>query len=98
MKEAAQKRKKNIILRIAVIALGVYLLYSLIATQAKISEMKSNLDTRKQEYSEKLIQNEELQKTLDSYGTDEFIERQARSKLGYAYADEHFYIDVSGTD
>ena len=93
MKEAAQKRKKNIILRIAVIALGVYLLYSLIATQAK-----STLDIRKQEYSEKLIQNEELQKTLDSYGTDEFIERQARSKLGYAYADEHFYIDVSGTD
>ena len=98
MKEAAQKRKKNIILRIAVIALGVYLIYSLIATQAKISEMKSTLDTRKHEYSEKLIQNEEFQKTLDSYGTDEFIERQARSKLGYAYADEHFYIDVSGTD
>ena len=45
-----------------------------------------------------LIENEELQKTLDSYGTDECIERQARSKLGYAYADEHFYIDVSGTD
>ena len=76
----------------------MYLLYSLIATQAKISEIKATLDTRKQEYSEKLIQNEELQKTLDSYGTDEFIERQARGKLGYAYADEHFYIDVSGTD
>ena len=94
MKEAVQKKKKNLIFRIAVIVLGMYLLYSLIATQAKISEMKATLDTRKQEYSEKLIQNE----TLDSYGTDEFIERQARSKLGYAYADEHFYIDVSGTD
>ena len=98
MKEAAQKKKKNIILRIAVIALGVYLLYTLIATQAKINEMKATLDTRKQEYSEKLIQNEELQKTVDSYGTDEFIEKQARSKLGYAYSDEHFYIDFSSTD
>ena len=45
-----------------------------------------------------LIKNEELQKTLDSYGTDEFIEEQAREKLGYAYPEEHFYIDVSGTD
>ena len=23
---------------------------------------------------------------------------QAREKLGYAYPEEHFYIDVSGTD
>ena len=29
---------------------------------------------------------------------DEFIEEQAREKLGYAYPEEHFYIDVSGTD
>lgn len=98
MKEAVHRKKKNLLLRIAVIAFGVYLLYSLIATQANISEKKAELDSLRKEYSEKLIQNEELQKTLDSYGTDEFIESQARSKLGYAYADEHFYIDVSGTD
>ena len=24
--------------------------------------------------------------------------KQAREKLGYAYPEEHFYIDVSGTD
>lgn len=98
MKAKEQKRKKNLLLRVAVIAFGVYLLYSMIATQANISEKKAELDTLRQEYSEMLIRNEELQKTLDSYGTDEFIEEQARSKLGYAYPDEHFYIDVSGTD
>jgi len=52
----------------------------------------------RREYTEALIRNEELQKTLDSYGTDKFIEEQAREKLGYAYPEEHFYIDVSGTD
>ena len=98
MKAKEQKRKKNLLLRVAVIAFGVYLLYSMIATQANISEKKAELDTLRQEYSEMLIRNEELQKTLDSYGTDEFIEEQARSKLGYAYPDEHLYIDVSGTD
>ena len=98
MKAKETKKNKNLLLRIAVIAFGVYLLCSMIATQANIAEKKAELDSLRQQYSEKLIRNEELQKTLDSYGTDEFIEEQARSKLGYAYPDEHFYIDVSGTN
>ena len=76
----------------------MYLLYSLISMQASISQKQNELDTRHQQYTESLIRNEELQKTRDSYGTDEFIEEQAREKLGYAYPEEHFYIDVSGTD
>lgn len=70
----------------------------MIATQANIVRKKEELDSMRQQYSEMLIRNEELQKTLESYGTDEFIEEQARDKLGYAYPDEHFYIDVSGTN
>ena len=89
---------KAIFIRIAVIAFAVYLLYSLIATQAQINKKNSELDTKKHEYTESLIRNEELQKTLDSYGTDAFFEEQAREILGYAYPEEHFYIDVSGTD
>ena len=89
---------KAIFIRIAVIAFAVYLLYSLIATQAQINKKSSELDTKKQEYTESLIRNEELQKTLDSYGTDTFFEEQAREILGYAHPEEHFYIDVSGMD
>ena len=76
----------------------MYLLYSLISMQASISQKQNELDTLRQQYTESLIRNEELQKTRVSYGTDEFIEEQAREKLGYAYPEEHFYIDVSGTD
>ena len=99
MKAAEQKKPKNgLFLRIAVIAFAVYLLYSLISIQANISTKRNELDNIRQQYTESLIRNEELQKTLDSYGTNEFIEEQAREKLGYAYPEEHFYIDVSGTD
>ena len=99
MKATEQKKpKKGLFLKIAAIAFAVYLLYSLISIQANISKKQTELDALRQEYTEMLIRNEELQKTLDSYGTDEFIEEQAREKLGYAYPDEHFYIDVSGTD
>lgn len=99
MKAAEQKKtNKGFFLKIAAVAFAVYLLFSLISMQADINEKKNELDAVRQQYTESLIRNEELQKTLDSYGTDEFIEEQAREKLGYAYPEEHFYIDVSGTD
>lgn len=93
-----KKPKKGLFLKIAVAAFAVYILFTLITMQANISKKQTELDNIRKEYTEMLIRNEELQKTLDSYGTDEFIEEQAREKLGYAYPDEHFYIDVSGTD
>ncbi len=94
----SKKKEKNLLIRLAILAFGIYLLYSLIATQATIMEKKSELETLKTQYHEYQVRNEELRKTLDSYGTDEFIEQQARAKLGYAYGDEHFYVDVSGTN
>ncbi len=99
MKAVQQKKaKKALLLKIAVIGFTVYLLYSLITIQANINAKKTQLNELREEYTAMIIRNEELQKTLDSYGTDEFIEEQARDKLGYAYPEEHFYIDVSGTD
>ena len=99
MRATEQKKPKNgVFLKIMAIAFAVYLLYSLISTQASINKKQNELETLRQEYTESLIRNEELQKTRDSYGTDEFIEEQAREKLGYAYPEEHFYVDVSGTD
>ena len=81
----------------------VLLLVLMVSTSVSAAEippesLPSNANFDCMEYTESLIRNEELQKTLDSYGTDEFVEEQAREKLGYAYPEEHFYIDVSGTD
>lgn len=99
MKATEQKKTKSgIFFKAVVAAFTVYLLYSLIAIQANINKKQNELDSLRQQYTESLIRNEELQKTRDSYGTDEFIEEQAREKLGYAYPEEHFYIDISGTD
>lgn len=89
--------QKSLIARVALMAFGAYLAYSLISFQVDIARKRATLDEVKQQYDEQVIANEELQRTLDTYGTDEFVERMAREKLGYAYADEHFYVDISGT-
>ena len=80
-KTEQKKPKKGLFLKIAAIAFAVYLLISLISMQSSINHKKNELDDLRQQYTESLIRNEELQKTLDSYGTDEFIEEQAREKL-----------------
>ena len=89
--------KKNFLVRIIIVVFGIFLMYSLIKTQSKINEKREQLDELKKEVDEIRIENEELQKTIDSYGTDEFIEEQAREILNYADSIEHFYIDASGS-
>jgi len=92
-----QKVQKNFLIRVALIAFGAYLAYSLVSFQVDIARKRATLNEIKQQYDEQTIENEELQRTLDTYGTNEFVERMAREKLGYAYSDEHFYVDISGT-
>ena len=41
---------------------------------------------------------EQLEYLIDAPLDEDFKIRIAREKLGYAYPEEHFYIDVSGTD
>ncbi len=96
--KAKEKKNRSLFLRLAVIAFGVYILYALVSFQVDITKKREELETAKEEYNRQQIENEELQRTLDTYGTNDFIESMARDKLGYAYSDEHFYVDVSGTD
>ncbi len=93
-----EKKNKSLFLRLAVIAFGVYILYALVSFQVDITKKRAELAAVKEEYNRQQIENEELQRTLDTYGTNDFIESMARDKLGYAYSDEHFYVDVSGTN
>lgn len=98
MKTQEQKKPgKGIILKLIAVGFALYILYSMISIQADINNKKEELSMLEAERKAMQVKNDELQKTLDSYGTDEFIEDQARDKLGYAYPDEHFYIDVSGS-
>jgi len=93
-----EKKNRSLFLRLAVIAFGVYILYALVSFQVDITKKRAELEAAKEEYNRQQIENEELQRTLDTYGTNDFIESMARDKLGYAYSDEHFYVDVSGTN
>ena len=86
----------SIITRILVLCVSVYLVFSLTTLWTDLTEGKRKLD----EYNAQIADTEQKineYKELLAEGNEEaIIEKAARDRLGYVFADEQVYIDVSG--
>lgn len=95
--EMKTKKKKSIVLRILVLCVSLYLFYSLtdlctelISKQKELENYREQIkvtDRRIAEYKELLAEGNEAK----------IIEKAARERLGYVYADEQVFIDISGS-
>ena len=91
-----KKKDKSIILRVLVLCVSVYLIYSLSSLWTELAEGKKRLDEYNQQIAETEQKIEEYKILLDDGNEKEIIEKAARDRLGYVFADEQVYIDVSG--
>lgn len=90
---AQQKLKKSKIMRLALFAFLLYVVFSFFIMQLDISKRRSELSELETKRDEELYINQEIQSILDS-GTDkEYIMRMAREKLGFVFPDERVFID-----
>lgn len=87
---------KSVIFRIALLLVAVYTIYSMISLQTQLAQSKSILEQKQALIHEKQISNEQLQDLLENGSEQELIERAAREKLDYVYANEEVYEDLSG--
>ena len=78
------QNKKNVV--IAVLAVLGAVLY--MAQQRYLDRQQELLSQLRSERAQLIEENEVLQRKIDFTYTDEFIEREARSKLGLVMADE----------
>lgn len=96
----AKRRKSaktgNIILRVALLALSIYMVYSMISLQAQLAAKKRELEQNKQIISEQKMSIEEIKQLLKNGSKDDLIERAARDKLDFVYKNEEIYEDISG--
>lgn len=90
------KRQKSIIFRLVVLAFAVYTIISLTSLQMQLSTSKNELSEVQTEIAQQQVQNQDLLTLLETGTEQDFIERAARDRLGYVYADEEVYTDVSG--
>ena len=97
MKKRTQKRKsKHIFFRLVLLAFSVYTIYAMIAWQSQLMANKKILNEKEKQVSAKKISNQELEELLKSGSEKDLIERAARDKLDYVFANEQVFEDISG--
>ncbi len=84
-------RKKSLLLRIALLALSVYVVISLVQLQLQLDEGQQRLDKLNEQLDEQLDTNVVLLDKLDSY--EEYLEQQAR-KQGMAKPGETILVEI----
>lgn len=86
---------KNLIKLLVVCFLCIYVVVTLVKQQISLSQC----DDLAEEYQEKIataqIEQQMLKDELEKAGTDEYVERTAREKLGLVKANERVFIDIN---
>ena len=95
-----RKKKRRGVLRgmlapCCVLAVGVYLVGSLIYSQVQISAKRQELDHMQEQLAAQIAENEELSRQLEA-SDDEITEQVARDELDYARPNERVFVDMSG--
>lgn len=92
----ARKPRKSIFVRLLIVGVSVYMIATLAGLWNTLSESRERLAALQQEYTAGQAEIDELRSILSDGSQTELIEKAARERLGYVYADEEVYIDVSG--
>ncbi len=74
----------------------MYAAYSFVAMQYEISGKNRELEDLESKIEEQERENAKLESVLNGDNRRAYIEEIAREKLGYAYEDEIFFIDING--
>ena len=94
--QAKRKPRKSILVRMLVVAVSVYMIATLASLWNTLDESRKELKLLQQQYDSQQAHIDELRAVLEDGSQKALIEKAARERLGYVYADEEVYIDVSG--
>ena len=93
---ATKKRKRRIVVIVAVIAITIYVGISMVFITNSYREKNQEIQQVQQQIYEQTVLNQEYQEMIDQGVDDEYIQKLAREKLGLVYPDERVYIDMGG--
>lgn len=94
------KRSKKVSPKTAAKVLGIcavciYVACTLVKQQITLSKCDSAAEEYRAKISEAQMENKKLEDELKKAGTDEYLERVAREKLGLIKANERVFIDIT---
>ena len=86
---------KNILKKVILIIVGIYLVITFIKQQKKINSYDSNIDYLSTKIEQAQDNKAELTAIRDNINSPEYIEEVAREKLDMYLPNERVYIDIS---
>lgn len=93
---ARKERKISVVLRLILLVFAVYIVFSLGNLQIQLVQSRKELDAINATKEEKVLKINQMLNLLENGQEADFIERAARERLGYAFADEQVFVDLSG--
>lgn len=90
------KRRKSILLRLAVCVFIAYLGVTLVSQQIRISSEQSKILSIKNQITGQNAQNEQIKRLISTANDDKFTEDVARDKLDYALPGERIFVNTPG--
>ncbi len=87
---------RSIFLRLAVIAVSIYLIVCLISVLSKYKSLNKTYKSELRKKQELVDIIDEEKALCDSKSKNKLIEKAARERFGFAYPNEEFYTDISG--
>ncbi|MBE6792754.1 MAG: hypothetical protein E7534_04555 [Ruminococcaceae bacterium] len=92
----SRRKKKNILLRIAVVAFSIYVIVTLVQLRLEINRMETEeVDVLKDKIAEQKRANENLRRQTENL--EEYLEQQAREQ-GWALPGEVILMEIPGID
>ncbi len=88
-----KKKKGSLILKIFAVAFCLYAFYKFAGIKTNIIAREKQIDDLSQRIEEQKQQNAELDHILNSETDEEYMEKIAREKLGYAFAGERIFVN-----
>lgn len=89
-------KRKSVFLRLVLLGFSIYTIISLGKLQVELINSRRELEYQTAKEAEIKLRNQELLNLLNNGTERDFIERAARDRLGYVYADERVFEDLSG--
>lgn len=91
-----KNKRKSFFLRLVLLGFSIYTIVSLGRLQIELVNSRKELEHQTAKEAEIKLRNQELLNLLNNGTERDFIERAARDRLGYVYADEQVFEDLSG--
>lgn len=92
-----KKRNRSILLRLLVLGVCGYMLVTLAGLWSTLNNSRAELNNLKQEYEAKKNDIDQLSALMEDGSEEQIIEKAARERLGYVFADEKVFVDISGS-